>query len=184
MRTAPCRTALAASVLTAAVLSGACSQAAHESTGRQADSVVVHEQWVKATDSGMTAAFAEIRNSAAGDVRIVAASSPAARRTELHEIAPSDGGSTVMRPKAGGFFVPAGATCVLAPGTDHLMLMDVAAPLTPGAETEITLEFADGSTKTFTAQVRDFAGAQEHYEPAGGDASTVPAASTTMAHDG
>ena len=166
------RGALAAALTFAALSTGACSQSDTESTGRQADSIVVHEQWVKAADSGMTAVFAEFRNSADTDARVVAASSPAAGRAELHEMAPGSTGSTVMRPKAGGFAIPAGSSYELTPGGDHLMLMDLTAPLTPGAETEITLRCEDGSTTTFTAQVRDFAGGQENYEPSG---SAAPA---------
>jgi periplasmic copper chaperone A len=165
----------------AAVLSGACSSGSAEPAGGQADSVVVHEQWVKAADSGMTAAFAELRNSAETEVRVVSASSPAAARAELHEIAPGATGATVMRPKAGGFVIPAAGTYTLAAGGDHVMLMDLTAALTPGAETEITLEFEDRSTMTFTAQVRDFAGAQENYEPGGAGAPSAPA---TPAHGG
>lgn len=52
---------------------------------------------------------------------------------------------------------------MLQAGGDHIMLMDVTSPLTPGADTDITLTFEDGSSSTFTAQVREFAGAQENY---------------------
>ncbi|NKY57489.1 copper chaperone PCu(A)C [Nocardia flavorosea] len=178
------RGAFVAALSFAAVLAGACSSDTAESADRQADSVIVHEQWVKAADSGMTSAFAEFRNSADTEVRVVAASSPAAGWSELHEIAPGDSGAPVMRPKAGGFVIPAGGIYTLAAGGDHLMLMDLLAPLTPGAETEITLEFEDRSTKTFTAQVRDFAGAQENYQPGGGDHAGAPAAPSAPAHGG
>lgn len=184
MKTTIRRGAFVAALSCVAALSGACSTDNAESSGRQADSVVVHEQWVKAADSGMTAAFAEFRNSADTEVRVVAASSPAAGWSELHEIAPGDAGAAVMRPKAGGFVIPAGGTYTLAAGGDHLMLMDLLAPLTPGAETEITLEFEDRSTKTFTAQVRDFAGAQENYQPGGGHPAGAPAAPSTPEHGG
>ena len=46
------------------------------------------------------------------------------------------------------------------------MLLGILEPITPGSDVTFTLEFEDGSTKDFTAQVRDFAGAQEEYEPA------------------
>lgn len=47
------------------------------------------------------------------------------------------------------------------------MLMELTAPLLPGDEVELTLEFTDGTEHPFTATVKDFAGAQEHYEPEG-----------------
>ena len=36
------------------------------------------------------------------------------------------------------------------------MFMDLAGPLLPGAETDLTLIYDDGSSSTFTAQIRDF----------------------------
>lgn len=176
------RAALAVAFSTAALLASGCTRSHSEAPARQADSVVIREQWVKAVDSGMTAAFAELQNSGDTDIRVVGASSPASSRVELHEMATGSGGAMVMRPKESGFAIPAGSTYVLAAGGDHVMLMDVTAPLTPGSDTPITLEFEDGSSTTFTAQVRDFRGAQENYEPGGAHAG--PAAPTTPAHGG
>jgi copper(I)-binding protein len=47
------------------------------------------------------------------------------------------------------------------------MLMDLKAPLTAGADVPVTVTFQDGSTLDVTAQVRDFAGANENYQPHG-----------------
>jgi copper(I)-binding protein len=47
------------------------------------------------------------------------------------------------------------------------MLMDLKKPLKIGSDVEVTLTFADGKTLPFTAQVRDYSGAEENYEPAG-----------------
>ncbi|WP_345498084.1 copper chaperone PCu(A)C [Nocardia callitridis] len=184
MRKSLHRTVAVAFVCTTTVLSSACSSTEKPAAVRQADAVVVHEQWVKAVDSGMTAAFAELENSSDAPVRVVGASTPASSRMELHEIVSGDSGSMVMRPKEGGFVIPAGASHVLSPGGDHLMLMDVTAPLTPGLSTEFTLEFEDHSTATFAAQVRDFAGAQENYEPGGGDSHAAHDAPSAPAHSG
>lgn len=129
----------------------------------EADSVVVREAWVKAVDEGMTSAFAEIQNTGEGQVRVVSAQSPSSPMVELHEIVSSADGSMVMQPKDGGFAVAGSDTKVLQAGGDHLMLMGVTSPLTPGSDTEFTLTFEDGSTSMFTAQVREFAGAQENY---------------------
>ncbi len=157
-------TMLAALSVTGLILTG-CSSNEPVAAAKESDSVVVREQWVKAADSGMTAAFAELQNTGDSDVHVVGASSPASSTMELHEMATGADGAMVMRPKEGGFVIPAGGTHVLAAGGDHLMLMDVTSPLTPGADAEFTLEFEDASSTTFTAQVRDFSGAQENYEP-------------------
>lgn len=146
-------------VLALALLAG-CSA---EEPRAEADSVTVREAWIKSADSGMTSAFAEIQNTGGDQVRVVAASSPAASMMELHEIVASSDGAMVMKPKEGGFAVGGDETKVLQAGGDHLMLMDVTAPLSPGTDTDITLTFEDGSSSTFTAQVREFAGAQENY---------------------
>ncbi|WP_206492138.1 copper chaperone PCu(A)C [Rhodococcus sp. KRD162] len=171
---------VAALSVTGLILTGCSnSDGSTETAAKESDSVVVREQWVKAADSGMTAAFAELQNTGDTDVHVVGASSPASSRMELHEMATGADGAMVMRPKEGGFVIPAGGTHVLAAGGDHLMLMDVTSPLTPGADAEFTLEFEDASTTTFTAQVRDFSGAQENYQPGGmsmdGSATSAPA---------
>ena len=70
-----------------------------------------------------------------------------------------------MRPKEGGLAIAAGATHELAPGGAHLMLMDLKAPLQPGADVPVSLVFEDGSSLPVTAQVRDFAGGNENYQP-------------------
>ena len=129
--------------------------------------VTVSDQWVKAADTGMTAVFGTLKNSGKQEVTVVSATSPAAGRMELHEVVAEPGGSSMMRPKDGGFTIPAGGTHVLAPGADHLMLMDLTAPLQAGADIEVTLTFKDGSALPFTAQVRTFPGAGENYEPGG-----------------
>jgi copper(I)-binding protein len=72
-----------------------------------------------------------------------------------------------MRPKEGGFAVPARGTRELIPGGDHLMLMDLKEPLQPGDDVSLTVVFEDGSTLPVTAQIRDFPGANEEYTPGG-----------------
>ncbi|WP_081511473.1 copper chaperone PCu(A)C [Nocardia donostiensis] len=134
-----------------------------------ADSVTVTEQWAKAADSGMSAAFAEVRNSGGQPVTLVSASSPVSARVELHEVVTGADGATVMRQKHGGFVITAGEALELEPGGAHLMFMDLHGPLRTGSEAPITLGFDDGSTITFTAGVRDFSGNQENYDPGHGE---------------
>lgn len=129
-----------------------------------ADAVTVADAWVKAADDGMTAAFGRLTNSGAHDARIVSATTAAAAMVELHEVV-SDGGAMTMRPKDGGFVIPAGGAIDLIPGGDHLMLMEITGALEPGSDVEIAATFEDGSTLPITAQVRDFPGADEHYDP-------------------
>ncbi len=158
---------LFAAALLAGSAAGCSPRTESPSTVGAADSaaaVTVSDQWVKAADTGMTGVFGTLKNSGATEVTVVAATSPAAGSVELHEVV-GQPGSTTMQPKAGGFTIPAGGTHVLAPGGDHIMLMDLTTPLRAGNDVEITLRLADGSTSAFTAQVREFAGAGENYQP-------------------
>lgn len=131
-------------------------------TTPQAQSLGVADQWVKAADNGMTAAFAVLTNDSDTDIRVVSASSPVAGKTELHEIVP-DAGAAVMREKKDGYLIPANGSLELKPGADHIMLMDLKQPIKAGDSVEIELRMADGSTQKVDALARDFSGNQEDY---------------------
>lgn len=156
--------ALAAALVTIGLVAG-CGTGDSARPATQADAVSVQEPWIKAVDSGMTAGFASLANDRDTQIRIVAAESPAAGRMELHEVVPDATGAMTMRPKDGGFVIAAHSMHRLEPGADHLMFFDPPAPLTPGEDVTVTLRFEDGSAKPVTMQVRDFPGAEEHYEP-------------------
>ncbi|WP_119729737.1 copper chaperone PCu(A)C [Thermomonospora amylolytica] len=132
------------------------------STPRPALSIT--DPWVKAAGSGMTAAFGTLVNHTDRPITVVSAATPAARRIELHEVV-ATGGASKMRPKQGGFVVPARGAHRLTPGGDHIMLMDVTAPVEPGAEIAFTLRLSDGTTFAFTAVAKEFSGARESYDP-------------------
>jgi len=125
--------------------------------------IAVADAWVKAAESGMTAAFATLTSTADAPMRLVGARSEAAPTLQLHETASDGSGGMSMKEKEGGFEIPAGGALVLEPGGDHIMLLDLAAPLLAGDAVEIVLLFEDGAEVPFTAQIRDFTGAQEEY---------------------
>lgn len=129
----------------------------------ETDGLTITDPWVKAADTGMTATFGTLVNSSNLEVTIESASSSVSMM-ELHEMAANDSGEMVMRPKVGGFVIPAGGTHVLEPGADHLMMMNVTAPVKPGDEVAVTLTAKDGSTYEFTAPARSFAGGNETYK--------------------
>ncbi|PYE17485.1 hypothetical protein DFR67_106188 [Williamsia limnetica] len=153
---------VAAAALCVTVLA-ACG--GNDDSATQAESVTVSDQWVKAADSGMTAAFGQLANTGNSEVHLVSVSSPASGFMEIHEMATSDTGGMVMREKDGGLVIPAKGSHSLDPGGDHLMFMDITAPVTAGQTVDITLTFDDGSTKDIEAQVRDFSGNEENYDP-------------------
>lgn len=133
------------------------------STGTAADHLTATDPWVKAAESGMTAAFAVLHNDGDQDVTVVGATSDLSP-VQIHEMATDDSGAMVMREKEGGLTIPAGGEHALEPGGDHLMLMELSSPVEPGAEYEVTLELSDGSTLVVTAPARTFAGAKEDYD--------------------
>jgi copper(I)-binding protein len=142
-----------------------CAGAQREQS--MAAGVTVRDQWASAADTGMAAVFGTFANNGHHEARIVSATSPVAGRMEVHEVSADASGTKTMHPKAGGIVIPPGETHELVPGGDHLMLMDLTAPLTPGADVPVTVTFEDGSTLDITAQIRDFAGANENYHPHG-----------------
>lgn len=136
-------------------------------TASAADSLTITDAWVKSADEGMSAAFGVLENSSGEDIVVESAESAASSMLELHETVENDSGEMVMQQKEGGFVIPAGSSFVLEPGGNHIMLMDVTAPLVAGAEVTFTLTLSDGSTFHFTAPVKDYSGATEEY--VGGD---------------
>lgn len=164
----------------ATLLLGACasSETAEEDTtaqaqtstdrteGTQAALLTITDPWVKAAgaDDGMTAAFGVLINEGEAQADIVAAyAEEISDMVELHEVVSGDDGNMVMQEKEGGFSVAAGGEHELAPGADHIMIMGLSKDLEPGTEVALTLEFEDGSTREFTAPVKDFEGANENY---------------------
>lgn len=161
-----------AALIAAALLLAGCSAPATSDTGSaaaehttdaaHAEPVALTGGWAKAGE-GMTGVFGTLENHGDADIALTAVDSPAAAMVELHETVTS-GSSATMRPVEGGFTIPAGGTFLLEPGGDHIMFMDMAAPLLPGDEVPLTLHFDDGSELELTVLVKDFAGAQENYE--------------------
>lgn len=127
------------------------------------DTLTMTDAWVKAADSGMTAAFGELRNDTGTDVVITGVQSAASDALELHETIEDDAGQMIMRKVDAGFAVPSGGTLTLEPGGDHIMLMGLTAPLRAGEDVTFTLTMSDGSVFEFTAPVKDYSGANENY---------------------
>jgi copper(I)-binding protein len=142
--------------------SSTASSTPSESTAASSP-IVAEDPWVKAVDSGMTAAFVHLDNESDSEVVLVSASTPASQMVELHETVMQDG-QMVMQSKDGGIPIPANDHAHLEPGGDHIMLMDVTEPIEPGDTVPITLTFDDGSTLEIEAVAKKFSGADEDYD--------------------
>ena len=118
-----------------------------------ADSVTVQDPYVRLAppNAPATGAFMVIRNGGDKDVKVVSASNPASKVTELHTHL-NEGGVMKMRPVP-AIEVKAKGEAVLKPGGLHVMLIDLKAPMKAGDVVPITLGFDDGSSKQVDAKV-------------------------------
>lgn len=96
--------------------------------------------------------FMTIANTGETDDTLIGASSDAAGRMEVHEMA-MEGDVMRMRELAGGLPIPAGETVTLAPGGYHVMFMDLAGPLAEGDAIDLTLRFERAGEVALTMPV-------------------------------
>ena len=170
-------TLLAAALIAMPVsLLAGCSSApadapASDSTSVSAESrsntstLTLPDGWAKAGETGgMTGVFGTLTNNGDDDLVIKSVESKDAGMIELHEVT-AEG---VMQKIKGDVVVPANGTFELAPGANHIMLMDLTRDLLAGDEVTFTLNIvsADGkeSATEFTVLVKDYAGANENYD--------------------
>ena len=118
--------------------------------------VAVTDPWVRATVPQQKATGAFMQITAAADVRLVEARSPAANIVELHEMVME---KDVMKMRAlPGLDLPAGKTVELKPGGYHVMLIDLKAQVKEGDVVPLTVVVEDKNGKResieITAEVR------------------------------
>ena len=87
-----------------------------------------------------TAGYLTVTNAGQTADRLIGASCACADRVELHTM--STAGGIMRMSQVTGFDVPAGGALTLAPGGDHLMLLDLREPLVAGEQVRVTLTFA------------------------------------------
>ena len=148
------------------------AEEAPQATESAAAELLVTDVWARASADGQANGAAYLTISGGGaDDRLLAASVPSsiAARTELHETVVADtggegagegmdgmesGGEMSMRPVT-AIDVPAGGTVSLEPGGLHVMLLELAAPLTAGQTFELTLQFEQAGEQVVPITVRD-----------------------------
>ena len=101
----------------------------------------VEKPWLRATAPGAKVAggYLVLRNTGAAADRLVAASSPAAAKIELH-VHINDNGVMKMR-EVPGYDVPAKGSFELKPGGAHLMFVNIKAPFKSGDHIPVVLRF-------------------------------------------
>jgi hypothetical protein len=115
--------------------------------------LVAQDAWVRATPgSDMAAAYLTLRNVSTNPVIVMSVQSPIAGHAMIHETT-LVGGQSRMRPHQ-TLVVAAGKTVKLEPGGLHVMLHDLAHPLTVGQSVPLIITLAGGATLRVTAPVR------------------------------
>ena len=111
----------------------------------------VTNAWARATPGKAVngAAYVTIESPTAD--RLVSASSPVAKKAELHTMS-MQGMVMKMRPIA-GLDVPPGQSLTLKPGGEHIMLMGLNQPLHEGQSFPLTLDFEKAGPRTVTVAV-------------------------------
>ena len=107
-------------------------------------SVNVVDPWIRATVPAQKATGAFMQLKAAKAARLLAASSPAAGRVEIHQMEMQ--GQTMRMHAVDGIDLPAGQAVNLASGGYHIMLLDLKRQLKEGEQVPMTLtvQGADG----------------------------------------
>ena len=105
------------------------------------NNIEVRAAWSRATPPGakVAAGYLEIRNTGSQPDRLVGASTPVAKRVELH-ITQREGEVMRMR-QVKDFEIPPRGSITLAPGGSHLMLVEIVRPLKKGERFPMRLRF-------------------------------------------
>jgi len=111
-----------------------------------AQTIEVTNSWVRATVQGQKATGAFMTVTAKDNAKLVAASTPVAGITEIHEMK-MDKDVMKMSALPNGLDLPAGKAVDLKPGGFHIMLMDLKMPLTKDFAVPLTLTFQDATGK-------------------------------------
>jgi len=106
-------------------------------------SIEIDNPWARATPKGASVGgtYMAITNKGPEADRLIGASSPAASKLEVHQMA-VDNGVMSMRPVQGGLEIKPGQTVVLKPESLHLMMIGLKHPLAQGERVKATLDFA------------------------------------------
>src|SRR6202158_2929918 len=108
----------------------------------KAGDLVITQAWSRATPGGAKVAggYLTIENKGSAPDRLIGGSADVADKVQVHEMAMNNGVMT-MRPLDKGLTIEPGKTVKLAPGSYHLMMLDLKSPLKQGDKVPVTLEF-------------------------------------------
>lgn len=121
--------------------------------GAQAGSITIESPWSRATPPGAPAgaAYLTIHNSGPAD-RLLSAEAGVGERAELHRSVEEDGSSRMEHLSA--VDIPAQGSVSFVPRGLHVMIMDLASPLTEGVGYPLTLHFERAGEITVEVMVK------------------------------
>ena len=124
-----------------------------------AQNVTVTDAWARATVQGQKATGAFMKITAKDNAKLVGVSSPVAGVAEIHEMKMD---KDVMRMAAlpNGLDLPAGKAVELKPGSYHVMLMDLKAPLVKDTTVPLTLTLQDAKGVKSNVELKVLVGMQ------------------------
>jgi periplasmic copper chaperone A len=125
----------------------------------KAGTLTIEQPWSRATPGGarIGGGYLHITNAGPQSDRLTGGSIPGASRVEVHQMA-MDGDIMRMKPVEGGLEIKPGATVELKPGGQHLMFMDLTAPLKEGERLKGTLVFEKAGKVEVDYEVRPIGG--------------------------
>ncbi|CAN1489719.1 copper chaperone PCu(A)C [Limnohabitans sp. B9-3] len=139
--------------LIAAALTTLCAVSAY------AQNVTVTDAWARATVTGQKATGAFMTLTAKDNAKLVGVSSPVAGVAEIHEMK-MDKDVMKMAALPNGLDLPAGKAVALKPGSYHVMLMDLKAPLVKDSTVPVTLTFQDAKGVKSNVELKVLVGMQ------------------------
>ncbi|GMQ49536.1 copper chaperone PCu(A)C [Vibrio sp. 10N] len=124
----------------------------------------VNDVYARATPPNATtsAVFGTIENTGNEVRTIVSASSQASSVVELHDVI-KEGDVMKMR-QVNTIDIPANGKTILKPGSLHVMLLDVKAPMKEGDTINVELTFANGEVKVLTVPVKKVMSGMKHHK--------------------
>ncbi len=117
----------------------------------QTGQLEVSNAWARATPAKAENGVAYLTIRSPTPDRLVAVSSPVAKKAELHTMEMA-GMVMKMRPLA-GLDIPAGQPVTLKPGGDHVMLTGLNGPLREGQSFPLTLTFEKAGTREVSVAI-------------------------------
>jgi copper(I)-binding protein len=149
---------LAAASIAVAALAG-CKPAASPPPIRSG-TIEVSDGWSRETSPGQNTGggFFTVTNGSGVADRLLAAQSPAAEKVEVHRMT-MDGGVMRMRAVADGVAIASGQRMTFGPGSYHLMMIGLKAPLKQGQSVPLTLKFQRAGEVAAVLKVQSVAAA-------------------------